>query len=349
MLMKRKTGFTLIELLVVIAIIAILAAMLFPVFARARESARKIQCLSNVKNIATAVQMYLTDYDRFPPFEHRAEVLAWFDSMPGGNSKWNGNKDNHCGVIWQANPYLRWPVIFDEYVKNRDVWRCSSARYTNNTVAINACIPDWFTYFRRGEDAGTCPRPRECADNFPPGWGGMATDTLAQGWNNGCGLGNGAFDQSLATAHHNRDVKISAIDDVTKRVVVGDGGVDLEPWRTSGFAYPDYSRFDQLLLECGSAGNCSNQSSCGNPTVAATCSPLSLCFGGDGKFGWDATYRQTFARHMGGSNLGFADGHAGWFPSETILFGGWNNSGYATVPQVFDGLECCFFPTNKPR
>ena len=49
--MSKRHGFTLIELLVVIAIIAILAAMLFPVFARARESARKIQCLSNVKNI----------------------------------------------------------------------------------------------------------------------------------------------------------------------------------------------------------------------------------------------------------------------------------------------------------
>src|SRR5512137_1788828 len=64
---RRTRGFTLIELLVVIAIIAILAAMLFPVFARARESARKIQCLSNVKNIAMAFQMYLQDYDRFPP------------------------------------------------------------------------------------------------------------------------------------------------------------------------------------------------------------------------------------------------------------------------------------------
>ena len=54
----RKAGFTLIELLVVIAIIAILAAILFPVFARARENARQTSCLSNVKQINTAVLMY---------------------------------------------------------------------------------------------------------------------------------------------------------------------------------------------------------------------------------------------------------------------------------------------------
>jgi len=60
---KRTRGFTLIELLVVIAIIAILAAILFPVFAQAREKARTISCLSNTKQIATAVHMYVQDYD----------------------------------------------------------------------------------------------------------------------------------------------------------------------------------------------------------------------------------------------------------------------------------------------
>src|SRR5439155_21394844 len=63
----RRSGFTLIELLVVIAIIAILAAILFPVFAQAREKARQASCLSNLKQYSAATLMYMQDYDeRFP-------------------------------------------------------------------------------------------------------------------------------------------------------------------------------------------------------------------------------------------------------------------------------------------
>jgi prepilin-type N-terminal cleavage/methylation domain-containing protein/prepilin-type processing-associated H-X9-DG protein len=65
--MSRKRGFTLIELLVVIAIIAILAAILFPVFAQAREKARQASCLSNVKQIALGLHMYIQDYDENTP------------------------------------------------------------------------------------------------------------------------------------------------------------------------------------------------------------------------------------------------------------------------------------------
>jgi prepilin-type N-terminal cleavage/methylation domain-containing protein/prepilin-type processing-associated H-X9-DG protein len=72
--MKRtpRSGFTLIELLVVIAIIAILAAILFPVFAMAREKARATSCLSNCKQIGTSLRMYLDDYEGAYPF-------SWFD------------------------------------------------------------------------------------------------------------------------------------------------------------------------------------------------------------------------------------------------------------------------------
>ncbi len=109
---RGRKGFTLIELLVVIAIIGILAAMVFPVFARARESARKAVCLSNVKNIALAIQMYLADNnDTFPPTEHRQEVVDYWSTWPGGG---NGNPckadTDNPRYEWKArlsNPYLR--------------------------------------------------------------------------------------------------------------------------------------------------------------------------------------------------------------------------------------------------
>src|SRR5947199_8068422 len=84
MMLKRfLKGFTLIELLVVIAIIAILAAILFPVFAQARENARKTTCLSNNKQIGLAAAMYAQDYDNmYPP--QRADGLV---SMAAGGKE----------------------------------------------------------------------------------------------------------------------------------------------------------------------------------------------------------------------------------------------------------------------
>src|SRR5947209_16578789 len=65
---RRQAGFTLIELLVVIAIIAILAAILFPVFAQAREKARQVTCLSNLRQVGMATQMYMQDHDETVPW-----------------------------------------------------------------------------------------------------------------------------------------------------------------------------------------------------------------------------------------------------------------------------------------
>src|SRR6476661_7875124 len=78
---KIRSAFTLIELLVVIAIIAILAAILFPVFARARENARRASCQSNLKQIGLGLIQYTQDYDEMTPQEATADGLRWMDEI----------------------------------------------------------------------------------------------------------------------------------------------------------------------------------------------------------------------------------------------------------------------------
>src|SRR6187551_3489498 len=83
---RRKRGFTLIELLVVIAIIALLAAILFPVFARARENARKSTCQNNLKQIVLAATQYSQDYDEMV----LSSYTAYTHPTAGGTVYWMG-------------------------------------------------------------------------------------------------------------------------------------------------------------------------------------------------------------------------------------------------------------------
>jgi prepilin-type N-terminal cleavage/methylation domain-containing protein/prepilin-type processing-associated H-X9-DG protein len=104
-MLRKERAFTLIELLVVIAIIAILAAILFPVFARAREQARKTSCMSNGKQIGTSLQMYVQDYDETMPFANwRPDVAPW--------------NQNKYGAEWQ--------IVVQPYIKNEQIFKCPS-------------------------------------------------------------------------------------------------------------------------------------------------------------------------------------------------------------------------------
>ena len=105
MFKKIFKGFTLIELLVVIAIIAILAAILFPVFAQAREKARESSCLSNCKQIATALQLYTDDYDEMFPAMAGCDSL--FDKKVGGG--WNVQEHSSMSLL---NPYIKNDKLF---------------------------------------------------------------------------------------------------------------------------------------------------------------------------------------------------------------------------------------------
>jgi prepilin-type N-terminal cleavage/methylation domain-containing protein len=105
--MKRYRGFTLIELLVVIAIIAILAAILFPVFAQAREKGRQASCTSNLKQIMTATLMYAQDYDELAP-------LLWLDGT-----------DAQINLAGQRHP-IYWQVFLQPYIKSYKIFVCPS-------------------------------------------------------------------------------------------------------------------------------------------------------------------------------------------------------------------------------
>lgn len=134
-LKRPDKGFTLIELLVVIAIIAILAAILFPVFAQAREKARGISCLSNAKQMATATVMYVQDYD---------EILWSYREVASGDQQYNPFwsspyvANGPCAGASSGNRQF-WDVLLYPYIKNYDIFKCPSnpGNVNGNGVWVN--------------------------------------------------------------------------------------------------------------------------------------------------------------------------------------------------------------------
>ncbi len=159
---RDRKGFTLIELLVVIAIIAILAAILFPVFARARAKAQQNSCLSNVKQLALGMKMYLSDFDQNFPFAFNSLHTTYINN----------------GLYWKHQIY--------PYVKNAQIFICpTDGMYENGDTAdisaqgseLNTNINNFYTSYGYNWNAGggglQCP-------GYPAGE--AAVDSAAEMW-----------------------------------------------------------------------------------------------------------------------------------------------------------------------
>jgi prepilin-type N-terminal cleavage/methylation domain-containing protein/prepilin-type processing-associated H-X9-DG protein len=147
--MKTARGFTLIELLVVIAIIAILAAILFPVFSRAREKARETTCKSNLRQIGLALQMYSTDYD---------------DLLPLANCE--PSTTGPPGIYDVLGPYTKDQQIFRCPSDKPKKWQTEGTSYNYGNWMLDVTMPPQPIDLPFGVEPSECP----IMGDFEPDW-----------------------------------------------------------------------------------------------------------------------------------------------------------------------------------
>jgi prepilin-type N-terminal cleavage/methylation domain-containing protein/prepilin-type processing-associated H-X9-DG protein len=274
---QLSRGFTLIELLVVIAIIAVLAAILFPVFSQAREKARQASCLSNEKQLGMAARMYMDDNDGALYRHHEGWVLddgTQLDTLP--------STPDGCIGGGAANSHAEkpWAIFFQPYLKSRTVLFCpSDPQPRSKFLATN--INDYNgRIVEIGEECSAAPNGEQCraqADHTTM-WSYLlnsvfthrscryALEGAAPGFVTDSVLGSLPDPNLILFSERNS----TALDDPTNTV----------------FGYVPQDDYDTWAGE--------------GPLVRW----------GDGKYADQGWIR--YDRHNGGSNYVFADGHVKW-------------------------------------
>lgn len=269
--MRVRHGFTLIELLVVIAIIAILAAILFPVFAQARSAARKTACLSNVKQMGTGMLMYLQDYDeKFPSWN-------WGFFCNGGNN----------GASRDSTAF--WTNAIFPYVKNQAVYQCSED------------ILAWDDAYA----GGGCSDDNGLKDIFGPH---SPNGTVCNFWED-CNSNFVSYAMSENLAGGSITNKMAAIQTPANWMMFADGSPQLaDNWV---WGAPDDTNKSYIVAR-----------------VAFSAQPEGCCMMWQAQkpvSWWNQNYSSAVleraARHHGGVNVTFVDGHAKFLQWTKLTWG----------------------------
>ncbi|MDR3707066.1 MAG: DUF1559 domain-containing protein [Capsulimonadaceae bacterium] len=289
----KRLGFTLIELLVVIAIITILAAILFPVFATAREKARQTSCASNLKQLGLAVVQYIQDYDEDLPSPSVATTTSY-----SSTGQWT------CGMGWAG---LLYP-----YVKSRGVYTCPSdstslpnSNYSEISYAINLNAA--------GSSAGGLGIPAGVGYQVPHPL--VATMTAPAKTVLFCEVQHTPVEVSSATFDPSNS--ISAAPGSYTYSPSSDGVVIFNCMNGSannhlGFGSPAYlANVPQPIFATGYLGRSVGDRYPGSGVDGACGSsgPPSACF------------PSATGIHTGGSNFAFMDGHVKWLTGDQVSSG----------------------------
>jgi prepilin-type N-terminal cleavage/methylation domain-containing protein len=298
--MQRSRGFTLIELLVVIAIIAILAAILFPVFAQAREKARSVSCLSNTKQLGLGLMMYVQDYDETYPY------WSWWYSSDLGGGPYNDGSSysagfNHWDSFWFNAIY--------PYVKNAQVFACPSAN-DHSTILQNA-VWAW-----TGDATSAA---NMVAHGFQPA---MVNVPINYAYNQAFAEGSigngGSLGNPVTLASLNLPAQILAMADCdtgeTNSLPEPNASNPQDPLHQaiiSRVAWPN------TIADCWPSTGWTGGGG-GNPDCGAALNNIGIYY--PSQFPHPLSFYDSQARHTQGDNLTFADGHSKWVRDTAITF-----------------------------